>query len=202
MERIKFVIVERSYLIRKGLSSIINRIEHATVVKELENLDSINSVILKYSPDFLVINISLLSAIANIRNSAIKTDLSQTVIGIDPDYLTEKSDLPPMREIIRTLDERDEIYRKLRDLINEKVSSRHKLFVHSELSEREKIILKNVAKGLTNREIAEILHLSAHTVITHRKNITSKLGIKSISGLTVYAILNNIISMDDLEGEV
>lgn len=67
----------------------------------------------------------------------------------------------------------------------------------STISEREKEIIKHVSKGLTNKEIAEKLFLSPHTVMTHRKNISNKLGIKSISGLTVYAILNNIISLEE-----
>ncbi len=199
MERIKFVIIEKSYLIRKGIASIINRIEHATVVKELENLDEINSVLLKYTPDFIVLNIGILNEIGTFRNTEIKADLEQSGIGIDSGNGANKERYPGLREIISTLDERDDIYNKLQNLIREKVDSRHKLSQQTELSEREKTILKHVAKGLTNKEIAEKLFLSAHTVITHRKNITNKLGIKTISGLTVYAILNNIISIGDLE---
>ncbi|RUT73419.1 DNA-binding response regulator [Ancylomarina longa] len=67
------------------------------------------------------------------------------------------------------------------------------------LSAREKNILKHIALGLTNKEIADQLFISIHTVVTHRKNITQKLGIKSVSGLTVYAILNNLISMDEVK---
>ncbi len=199
MDRIKFVIAEKSYLIRKGISSIINRIEHATVVKELENLDEINSALLKYSPDFLVLNCDLLEQNNNFRNSEIKGNLKEIGIGIVSGNSTNPSNLVTLKETISTLDERDEIFIKLRSLIQEKVDKRHDLTQQTELSEREKTILKYVAKGLTNKEIAEKLFLSAHTVITHRKNITTKLGIKTISGLTVYAILNNIISIGDLE---
>ncbi|MCD6201734.1 MAG: response regulator transcription factor [Bacteroidales bacterium] len=66
------------------------------------------------------------------------------------------------------------------------------------LSEREKSILRFVALGYTNKEIAEKLFISMHTVITHRKNITRKLGIKTVSGLTVYAILNQLIDMNSM----
>lgn len=66
------------------------------------------------------------------------------------------------------------------------------------LSEREKEILVSVAKGLTNKEIAEKHSISIHTVISHRKNISRKTEIKTISGLTTYAIFNNLISQDDL----
>lgn len=71
----------------------------------------------------------------------------------------------------------------------------------NELTHREKEILKRVAMGYSNKEIAEGLYISIHTVITHRKNITSKLGIKSISGLTVYAIINRIIDSDLIDPE-
>lgn len=62
------------------------------------------------------------------------------------------------------------------------------------LSERELEVLKQVALGFSNKEIAKILYISVNTVITHRKNITEKLGIKTIAGLTVYAIMNGLIS--------
>ena len=69
------------------------------------------------------------------------------------------------------------------------------------LSERESDVVKLVALGKTNKEIAEKLFISVHTVISHRKNITEKLGIKSISGLTVYAILNNLIDASSVNLE-
>lgn len=199
MDRIKFVIAEKSYLIRKGIVSIINRIEHATVIKELESLDEINSILLKYSPDFLVLNIELLNNYNRFRNSGIKVELSQIVIGIDQGNDQKLQNLLGLRETISIFDDRESIYNKLQSLITEKVQKHHNIPQHAELSEREKTILKNVAKGFTNKDIADKLFLSTHTVITHRKNITNKLGIKTISGLTVYAILNNIISIGDLE---
>jgi DNA-binding CsgD family transcriptional regulator len=66
------------------------------------------------------------------------------------------------------------------------------------LTERELAILKLVALGLTNNDIGEKLFISIHTVMTHRKNITRKLGIKTVSGLTVYAILNKLIKAEEL----
>jgi DNA-binding NarL/FixJ family response regulator len=67
-----------------------------------------------------------------------------------------------------------------------------------ELSDREKDILIAVAKGLQNKEIADKLHISTHTVISHRKNIVRKTGIKTVSGLTLYALFNNLASQDEL----
>ena len=65
-----------------------------------------------------------------------------------------------------------------------------------ELSTREIEVLVLVTKGLINKEIADKLNISLTTVITHRKNITEKLGIKSVSGLTIYAVLNGYIEAD------
>jgi DNA-binding NarL/FixJ family response regulator len=72
---------------------------------------------------------------------------------------------------------------------------------NDELTSREKEVLKLVALGFSNKTIAEKLFISIHTVITHRKNITEKTGIKSISGLTVYSILNNLIDTESINPE-
>jgi DNA-binding CsgD family transcriptional regulator len=66
------------------------------------------------------------------------------------------------------------------------------------LTDREIGVLKLVAHGMSNKDIGEKLFISIHTVISHRKNITEKLGIKSISGLTVYAILNKLVEPEKI----
>lgn len=63
----------------------------------------------------------------------------------------------------------------------------------SQISPREREVLKELAGGKTNKEIADTLCISINTVITHRKNISSKLGIHSVSGLSLYAVMNGII---------
>lgn len=63
----------------------------------------------------------------------------------------------------------------------------------SELSAREIEVLKELANGLTIKEIADKLCISANTASSHRKNISSKLGIRSVSGLSVYAMMHGLI---------
>jgi len=67
-----------------------------------------------------------------------------------------------------------------------------------ELTPREIDVLKLVALGYTNKEIANDLFISTHTAISHRKNISEKLGIKTISGLTMYAVIKQIIEIKDI----
>ena len=76
---------------------------------------------------------------------------------------------------------------------------RHQLPETEELSEREQDVLVQVVHGLSNKEIADVLCISTHTVISHRKNIARKLNIHSTAGLTIYAIVNKLVDINSLE---
>ena len=89
------------------------------------------------------------------------------------------------------------IVRKLRESLDSRQDNSET--EEYDLSAREKEILVCVAKGMLNKEIADACNLSIHTVITHRKNITRKTGIKTVAGLTVYALLNNLIDINTFE---
>lgn len=67
------------------------------------------------------------------------------------------------------------------------------------LSDREKEVIKCVAKGMANKEIADCLCLSIHTVTTYRRNISAKLQIHSPAGLTIFAIINKIIELEEIK---
>ena len=68
-----------------------------------------------------------------------------------------------------------------------------------ELSDRERDVLIQVVRGLSNKEIADVLCISQHTVVSHRKHITRKLNIHSTAGLTIYAIVNKLVDINSLE---
>ncbi|MDE6317885.1 MAG: LuxR C-terminal-related transcriptional regulator [Muribaculaceae bacterium] len=68
----------------------------------------------------------------------------------------------------------------------------------SDLTQREKEIIMGVVKGLSNKEIAANINVSVNTVMTHRRNIAAKLQIHSPAGLTVYALMSNLITLDEL----
>ena len=67
-----------------------------------------------------------------------------------------------------------------------------------DLSAREIEVLVLITRGFINKEIADRLNISLTTVISHRKNITEKLGIKSVSGLTIYAVMNGYVKADSI----
>lgn len=70
--------------------------------------------------------------------------------------------------------------------------------VEHDLSPREIEVLVLLTRGFINKEIADRLNISLTTVITHRKNITEKLGIKSLSGLTIYAVMRGYVEPHEL----
>lgn len=92
--------------------------------------------------------------------------------------------------VINRFSTEKEIIEKLSSIIKETHNAAESA---EELSQREKEVLCLIAKGLMNKEIADTLSISINTVLTHRKNITAKLGIKSVSGLSVYAMMNGYI---------
>lgn len=79
------------------------------------------------------------------------------------------------------------------------VHRRHSVPDTEELSEREQDVLVQVVHGLSNKEIADVLCISPHTVISHRKHIARKLNIHSTAGLTIYAIVNKLVDINTLE---
>jgi len=86
---------------------------------------------------------------------------------------------------------------KVNEILNSFLSDQQK-DTDTELTKREIEVLQLITKGHSNKEIADQLFVSTHTVISHRKNISEKTGIKSASGMTMYAILKKIIDVGDI----
>ena len=102
-------------------------------------------------------------------------------------------------ESISIFDDLERLSKKISGLLNVP-SEEEDLENQDALSQREKEIVICVVKGMTNKEIAEKLFLSIHTVITHRRNISKKLQIHSAAGLTIYAIVNKLVTLNDVKG--
>lgn len=71
-----------------------------------------------------------------------------------------------------------------------------------ELSPREKEVIVGIVKGLSNKEIASEMNVSVNTVMTHRRNIAAKLHIHTPAGLTIYAIVSNLVKLEDIKSDM
>ncbi len=195
MKRVSFIIAEKSYIIRTGLMKIINSFPETSVIKEVSDIKNLVKLVNNNKPDFLIVNIKLVEEPHDDLRKLFSNKIDTKFI-IFTGSRREKEHFAYFDEQISVDDDKSLIIQKLDALISiQKPDKEHEENVG--LSEREKEVVRQVALGKTNKEIAEELFISTHTVITHRKNITGKLGIKTVSGLTVYAILNNIIDIDE-----
>jgi DNA-binding NarL/FixJ family response regulator len=200
MGKITFIVAESLFLVRKGIVNVINELPNTSVVRESESSNRIVDLVTHYSVNVLVINLNLLNEIplAEIKKL---TNRKRKLHIIGLEYLNNIP-LTHCKGILThniVLDEtKVTIQKKLKEVLSLVNEESEVPTENSELSEREAVILKDVALGLTNKEIAEKNFISPHTVIAHRKNITRKLGIKTVSGLTIYAILNKLIGIDEV----
>jgi len=113
-------------------------------------------------------------------------------------YLTRECDEDEIIHAIFAIAKGEKFYcNKVMDIIlNKQYNPDEDNCEPTTLTQRESEITALIAKGMTNKGIAEQLHLSPHTVHTHRKNILRKLGINSVSELTLYAINVGLVAMD------
>ncbi|MBP1663030.1 MAG: transcriptional regulator [Bacteroidetes bacterium] len=194
---LKIAIVEPSVIVRSGLTAVLKRIPGYRIQPvEILTIDSMNHYLNIHKPDVLIINPSFWGYfdIAKIKNESTNTRI--ICIALIYSVIDE--------HLLRDYDERISIYDSV-DQLREKFD---KLFSSpsaenteepNTLSTREKEIIACVVRGMTNKEIAQSLYLSAHTVITHRRNIARKLEIHSTAGLTIYAIMNKLVELDDIK---
>ncbi len=190
------LIAEQSEIIRKGMIEVISSFDLFDNIGEVACNTNIEASIIKTEPDILIINPSMIDPSLKVwlkeqRNGRIK--IAAIVYALFDDELKDVFD-----EVIRVNDTRLKMRSKLTALVTRK-PGRDTQFPDDTLSSREKEVVKLLAKGLSNKEISEQLYISPHTVITHRKNITRKLNIKSVAGLIVYALINEIITVDQMQ---
>ena len=193
MKNHKIIVNIPSFIIRKAVLSILYENFSAidVVIADTTNNDNLTEITLREKPDIILLQ----NAGIPIDNPVFK-DIYFIGIIINGKLTDAENDI--LDEVLLINDSQSTIIHKLQKIIN-KTTHRYQdnNTTTQELSNREKEILKAVAQGLTNQEIAEKLFLSVHTITTHRKNITAKLGIKTISGLTLYALLNGLVNLEE-----
>lgn len=193
---IKVFIAEPSFLLREGIKTLLSQMRLSHRVEETNmRLEKLPQILRKTGADLIIMNPELMPSGMVINRSDPK--LSQAVwVALAKDPL-EHAVAAQFDFVVPSCASRAELVAQF-ELIVERVGLPARAD-ESTLSDRETDILKYVALGLTNNEISEKLFISIHTVMTHRKNITRKLGIKTVSGLTVYAILNKLITAEQLK---
>lgn len=191
-------IAEPSAIVRYGLETVLKRLSGFRLqLVEIVSMEQLVEMLRKHKPDMLIINPSVPGCTSLQR---IKEDsgcmemkcLALLYTVADP-------------SLLRFYDGQISIYDGVDDLQG-KLQRFQGLSVEEAendeqqtLSLREKEIVVCVVKGMTNREIADRLFLSTHTVVTHRRNIARKLQVHSVSGLTVYAIANKLVELNDIK---
>lgn len=199
-EQYNIIIIEPSPIIQEGLKHLLQNYPGFQVTHTFSDYKVFESANLKADFHIILFNPSIVSYYKQFSVKNLFSKYSDTVVlAIQYTYI----DIETLAGFDGTID----IYNTSASLVKKILKSietvdQNKNKAHTDsnidLSDREKEILVSVAVGLTNKEIAEKLNISAHTVMSHRKNISRKIGIKTVSGLTIYAIFNNLISEDDL----
>lgn len=189
--RFHIVIAEPSDIVRRGIRSIMEGLSGCLwggglTISEITDARQLRSLVTDRRPDMIVINPSMGANLPpQIRCVMLRT------------HLVEAARESMFDEVISLYDPVAAIREKLERIVAQTLGQSPRR--HESLSKREKEIVACLVKGMTNRQIAEGLHLSPHTVGTHRRNIQQKLDIHSMSGLMVYAISNKLVKLDELD---
>ncbi len=188
------VVVDPRYLVQSGLEKMLMELPRLMLAKTFTGDEpNLTGHIVKQEADILILNPQALKEDMLSVLARLKKNCDLVIFGL-LDKNSPKNIQSHFSHVLYTSDSKFELQAKIRSALN--IVSKNEQ--QSLLSDREITILKQVVLGLTNQEIADKLFLSVHTVMTHRKNINRKLDIKTVSGLTVYAMMNHMVSMDEI----
>lgn len=193
MRRYKVAIIEPSIIIAEGLCKILQSSAEADVIGIYPTLRDFAERRVARDIEVVIVGSQAVRGGESVRGSV--AELGTTIVLLAMTMVDEEV-LRQVDGVINIYDNEAALLRKLRAAI-EQVQTNPYSDSH-DLSERERDVLILVAKGMANKEIADRLNISIHTVMSHRKNITHKTGIKSVAGLTVYALLNNLLDQNDV----
>lgn len=189
MRRFAVAIVDSAPVVREGLAAILSRSASAEVVGCYATISELAS-----SPSLQRLDVVMLSValVREFESQGIFSGIA--VVGIQS-ALADEETLRRFSGVATLYHSAEEVMRIVEDAVQQPQPHN---FADHELSDRERDVLILVARGYTNKEIASELNISPHTVISHRKNIVHKTGIRSVAGLTVYAVLNKLIDSEQL----
>lgn len=214
MSSIKVAIADKQALTKVGLKSFINERKDLQLLNEINSLDDLRSTLKSEQPHVLLVDYNLRDFVSisdlrevktlspNTKILIISSDNDRSnifdaiEIGISGFVTKECSQQEIVGAIYATAKGEKFFCNKVLDLILEKHLDKNAddECLPTELSVREVEIVQLTASGMNARQVADKLHLSHHTVYTHRKNVMKKLAIGSVSELTLYAVKTGIIN--------
>jgi DNA-binding NarL/FixJ family response regulator len=189
------MIAESSIIVRNGIVWALKQINIGrSEIFEIDETEQLRNSIYRQKIDILIINPLMLGnfSLQQIKKESSNSQLKCIAL---QSSLIDNSALKAYDEIISLYDSIEQIQEKLNSLVTETDCTANS----ESLTAREKEIIVCVIKGMTNKQIADKLCLSTHTVISHRRNITTKLQIHSTAGLTIYAIVNKLVALDEIK---
>ena len=196
--RKRVLLIVPSAIIAKGLEGVFNDLGEFEVAGVMTSLSKAEETRLRnMDVDVVIVDPTIFEYNARTDRRNYLSGFTQAVVVAFLSSVCDEESLRQYDGVIGLYDEPTGVIRKVRTALENRTEAAPE--EKEELSTREKEILICVAKGMLNKEIADLYNLSIYTVITHRKNITRKTGIKTVAGLTVYALLNNLIDIGSVE---
>jgi DNA-binding NarL/FixJ family response regulator len=194
---LKILVTEPADIVRSGLVATLKRLIHYQIqIFESNSYDLALNYIKTHKPDLLIIN-PVYWGIIDLKKLRSETNCPELkCVAIVATPIAENI-ISQYNGTILLQDSIEEIANKIDQIYKRQVKN-EKLETSDLLSSREKEVLICLVKGMTNKTIANTLFLSTHTVISHRRNISKKLEIHSTAGLTVYAIMNKLVKLDEI----
>jgi DNA-binding NarL/FixJ family response regulator len=214
----KVLIADKNYLSRVGAELLISSLKGFELLPSvISDLEGLNKKINSFSPDILILDFASFNLSAsdiksvsrkkkNLKILAITDALSKTEMnsalnsGVNS-YLLKECDREEIIEaIVATLNNERFLCGKIASVLTsepEITETKAMLKTYScegfNVTEREIEIIKYIAEGLSNKQIADKLNLSTHTVNTHRKNIMNKLDVNNTAGIVMFAVKNQLL---------
>ena len=193
--QIHIAFIESSVIVREGVIAILNKYSNNYKAVFFDGFDQFSAHKNKAAFSLIIVNPdsiqTKLDKIRSLKDSLIKV---KWLGCISTNYRREFATI--FDDLIYLNDSPEKIYDIVKSCSIRQKKHQNKALENS-LSKREVDVLKLLVTGKMNKEIADKLHISIHTVITHRKNITKKLGIKSTAAMVIYAVAHNIIDINN-----
>jgi len=213
-EQIKIVIADDHSMIREGLKQLLELDGDIQVVGEAGNGEECLSVIESIKPDVVLLDINMpvmngLKMLEALRSSKNKNQkvliltihneveylLKADEIGVEG-YVLKDAESAILKKAIYTVNSGEKyIDYSMVPILNEKLAQENEKQEDEKLTRREVEVLKLLAEGLFNKEIAYKLSISEKTVKNHVSNIFKKIGVFDRTQAAVYAIKNNIVEL-------